>query len=228
MFRAISVFCLTLVLAQSAGAVVLYQADALPGTEGWTLINYPAYEATPGVLTLSGGVLTLSDPLSSPGSAAHYYRDLAIDPAAQGIWAEWDMRAGYSNDGSFFALERNPGTPYDTAFELEAGSVGVFGNSPQVAVGDNTTDFHTYRAEIEGTDYRLFMDGAMLFNGTALTGFPGNTLRVHFGLGSSAGTAEFEVDEIRAGTLAVPAPANVLLLLLATFVAFSRRALRVR
>jgi hypothetical protein len=203
---------LMLVTTYQASANILYNGDALPIAEGWTIVNYPAYEAT--ALALESGVLHMTDASTVAGSAAHYYRDLSVGASEPGVWAEFDVKAVSSSSGSFFGLERDSTAPYEVALEIGSGVVAPFGGGSGATIV-NTDDYHTYRIELESSLYRVFFDGALTLTG-AVAGSGatlGSNLRVHFGLGSSAGTAEFYVDEIRAGGLSVPAPLSIFLVL---------------
>jgi hypothetical protein len=188
-------------LSVNAKAAV-YTADNMPQVDGWSIANYQAYEAGH-VFLDPQGILHMNDPLGSGGSAAHYYKFFPVDPDALIVFAEWDVKAVYSNDASYFHLEAGG---YSIPIEIENGAVQIWGTNPVVRVTGLTTidSFHTYRAELEGSVYRLFMDGIIILSGTAAVDpvYSNNTtLRVGFGLGSSPGSAEFYLDEIRIGSI---------------------------
>ena len=202
-----------LLYSSSVGATQIlkfsYTADALPGDDGWTIINYPAYEA--GHVYLDPvGILHMNDPDTYGGSAAHYYNIGTLTPGAK-IAAEWDIKAVYSNAASFFGID--DGINF-FGFEITSNSVKRWYHGTEV-ITTTTDQFHTYRAELNSGFFQLFQDGNPLFSGVAdASSSPGES-RVHFGLGSSSGTAEFYVDEIRAFEIVsdpVPEPATMLLL----------------
>jgi len=202
-----------LLYSSSVGATQIlklsYTADVMPGDDGWTIINYPAYED--GHVTLvPGGILHMNDPSTSGGSAAHYYNIGTLTPGAK-IAAEWDIKAVDSNAASYFGID--DGINF-FGFEIKSHSVKRWYHDTEV---DTTTtgEFYTYRAELNSGFFQLFQDGDPLFSGVADVSYSPGEARVHFGLASSSGTAEFYVDEIRAYEIVsdpIPEPTTMLLL----------------
>lgn len=192
-------------------AAVIYTADHMPQTDGWTIVNYPAYES--GHVTIdTPGILHLNDPNTYGGSAAHYYKDFYVGDNADIVYAEWKVKANYNTGfGSFFAFDRVAGGGHNLSFKIDDDSIIV--NNVSAAITANDT-FHTYRAEIEANTYRIYQDSTLLLTGSA-SGSNGDTVRIHFGLGSSSGTAEYFLDEIRAGSGAlssIPEPSPFIML----------------
>lgn len=210
----LSVFICCSLFVSSVEAVQIlnfeYSADYMPRDDGWTIINYSSYESGH-VTPVSGGILHMNDPYSYGSTAAHYYRDFENLRAESLIAVEWDVQAVYSNTASYFAID--DGVSY-FAFEIKEGSIRNWNNGTIVSA-DTTGGYYTYRAELEDGDFRLFQNGELLMDGIAAASISPSISRAHFGLGSSAGTAEFFLDEIRGYEITstpVPEPATMLLL----------------
>lgn len=193
---AIAVMVMALLLSSSSAEILkfVYTADVMPRDDGWTLQDYPTYEA--GHVYLDPvGVLHMYDPETYNGSACQYYKDYpGSSVPITGIAAEWDVKAVSSDDGSHFWVD--DGVNY-FGFDIMTDSVRSW-RTPHQVNAVTTDDYHTYRLELKSGEFRLFQDEILLFEGNATASCSPGEVMVGFGLGSSWGTAEFYLNETRA------------------------------
>lgn len=200
---------LTLVCAGPVHAAALldwtYTADNMPTDDGFDIVFGQGWQDAGNVFLEGGGILHLTDPLFTPGSAALYHR--AFTSQTDDVYAveiDQQLISGYANR---IFLDDGTNSVSATMTETHLSVAGV-GTVPLA-----TTDgFHTYRLELSNGQYSVSVDNALLLSGAAQTTAFGSAL-VDFGLSASNGVAEYRVDEIRAYSGTVPEPASGVILL---------------
>jgi len=192
-----------------------YTGDKLPSSDGWAIVNYPAYETT-GV-SIVDGTLHINDQNTYHGSAIHYKREWNVVPEFINV-AEFDIKGvscsgkasgGYPIGfaGIFFGIsdgKHNIGyTLYpNRVVSSYTNNLGnpIIGSTYYV---DTTTGFNTYKVIIEDGIAKLFINEELILEESAGAGI-GDIKGINFGSGSSAATGEAFFDEIRAYTTRSP------------------------
>jgi len=215
--RCVLVVMLAIILAAATPKIVeatelfTYTGDLLPSLDSWLIKNYSAYESTGA--HIESGILHFTDLNTYGGSAIHYTRQWSVTPTEINV-AEFDIKgvscSSYggiyfgTSDGSYNMLY----TVYSNRIASSTGYGG--GDNPNYTYYfDTTTQFNTYRAVIDGSMAKLYINGELVLEQPANSGIY-NVNGVEFGAGSSPATGEAYFDEIRAFT--IPEPATLLLL----------------
>jgi len=204
-----------------------YTGDKLPSSDGWAIVNYPAYETT-GV-SIVDGTLHINDQNTYHGSAIHYKREWNVVPEFINV-AEFDIKGvscsgkasgGYPIGfaGIFFGIsdgKHNIGyTLYpNRVVSSYTNNLGnpIIGSTYYV---DTTTGFNTYKVFIEDGIAKLFINEELILEESAGAGI-GDIKGIYFGSGSSVAIGEAFFDEIRAYTTRSP------ILALASFITIEK------
>lgn len=169
--------------AAPAPATVLYQADWTTGLDGWSI--FPGFNVANGVMTFDGK----SDSGAVAPFHTHGLRSFAVEASIQVGTPTQQARPSYD------LFVRRPDVHSNSG--LYAGYDAVSGEYAATNVADLSwhgarwyyapgaafrldSSFHTYRIEVQGTAYRLEIDGQVMVPWTNVTLAGGDMLGLTF------------------------------------------------